>query len=51
MIRLWELLWHGCWHDWRFSTTRKLVDTNNVIVGDEAIYVCDRCQRVKSIRL
>lgn len=51
MIRLWELLWHGCWHDWRYSTVRKLFNGEGQYVADEIIYVCKKCERVKTGRL
>jgi hypothetical protein len=49
MIRLWEFLIHGCWHDWRTLGAGDLVRK----IGDIAYgirrytYQCEKCHRIK----
>lgn len=54
MIRLWEFLWHGCWHDWHLHTAQKLVDkkdNSGIPIGHNMIYECAKCGRFKSVEL
>lgn len=48
MIRLWELLVHGCWHHWRARDKHDLVRSGSAIPhGTRYVYQCDKCHRIK----
>ena len=50
MIRLWEFLIHGCWHEWRARSMSQLVRSRSgkdVPYGDRYTYQCDKCHRIK----
>ena len=48
MIRLFELLWHGCWHKWELTGQGNLT-FNEEYVGNYFYYKCSKCNRVKCI--
>ena len=48
MIRLWEFLIHGCWHQWSERDARDLFSNGRGIVyGTRYTYLCEKCLRVK----
>lgn len=48
MIRLWEFLVHGCWHDWRARSAGDLVrKVGNIAYGTRYTYQCEKCHRIK----
>jgi hypothetical protein len=48
MIRLWEFLIHGCWHDWRARSMTELVRSGKEIpYGTRYTYQCEKCHRIK----
>ena len=48
MIRLWEFLIHGCWHDWRVRAKNDLVKPGkDKPYGDRYTYQCEKCHRIK----
>lgn len=50
MIKLWELIIHGCWHQWEIMQRYSLVKkTGDVPYGDRYSYKCEKCQRVKLV--
>ena len=52
MIRLWEFLWHGCWHRWQLHTTQKLMEEGRTLpIGHNMIYECVKCGRFKTVKL
>lgn len=52
MIKLWEFLWHGCWHDWQYKQTQSIVkEEGGVPYGHNIIYQCSKCNRIKAMEL
>jgi len=51
MIKLLEFLWHGCWHDWKFETTRKVEYVDVPVSYAEAVYTCNKCHRFKALKV
>lgn len=51
MIRLLEFLWHGCWHNWQFKNTRKVIYTDCEVSYPEAVYQCSKCGRIEARRI
>lgn len=50
MIRLWEFLIHGCWHDWQARSARELVGgASGIAYGTRYTYQCEKCHRIKKI--
>ena len=48
MIRLWEFLIHGCWHQWRARSAGDLVrKVGNIAYGTRYTYQCEKCHRIK----
>lgn len=48
MIKLWEFLVHGCWHNWRARDMHNLVRTGNPVpYGTRYTYQCEKCHRIK----
>ena len=47
MIRLWEFLIHGCWHDWRARGAGDLTNKVGRPFGTRYIYQCEKCHRIK----
>ena len=46
MIKLWQFLWHGCWHDWKFINKGHLEHEGNR-VGQYYQYQCKKCERIE----
>jgi hypothetical protein len=46
MIKIWQFLWHGCWHHWKFIGKGALT-LHGEVVGDYLRYQCDKCQRME----
>jgi hypothetical protein len=49
MIRLWEFLIHGCWHQWRAMEKVRLVknERDEIGYGMRYTYQCGKCHRIK----
>lgn len=55
MIRLFEFLWHGCWHRWGDPVGSP---TRHYLTGDERTYMhttqfcrCKKCGRFKRMKV
>lgn len=52
MLRILELLWHGCWHNWAVVSKGPLVSKySSHPVGQYYTYFCNKCQRRKDINV
>ena len=50
MIKLWEFIIHGCWHNWRARDKRDLVRTgDHTPYGTRYTYQCEKCHRIKKL--
>ena len=52
MIKLFELLMHGCWHRWRAMKSIDLMDkeiSETVPIGTRYTYQCEKCHRIKKL--
>jgi cytochrome c2 len=48
MVRLFEFLIHGCWHDWCVRSAGDLVaKVGRLAHGTRYIYQCEKCHRIK----
>jgi len=47
MIKLWQFLWHGCWHQWSLMGSGDLVNDANLTIGQYNVYICKKCSRIE----
>ena len=55
MIKLFQFLVSGCWHNWKFMREVTLLEwcdynKKDVPTGTKRVYVCIRCGRTKTHR-
>ena len=46
MIKLWQFLWHGCWHDWKHIATGK-TSLDSMATKNYYIFKCSKCDRIE----
>ena len=46
MIKIWQFLIHGCWHDWRLQGRGPLT-LRGERVGEYYQYKCSKCERIE----
>jgi hypothetical protein len=46
MLKLWQFLLHGCWHDWKHIGTGKTTFGGEV-AGQYYCYKCSKCDRIE----
>ena len=46
MIKIWQFLIHGCWHDWHLLGRGALMH-KNARVGEYYQYKCSKCERIE----
>ena len=47
MIKLWQFLWHGCWHDWQHIATGQKTLDNDMVTGNYYVFKCSKCARIE----
>ena len=46
MIKIWQFLTYGCWHDWKFLGRGALMHKSDR-VGEYYQYKCTKCERIE----
>ncbi len=46
MIKIFEFLWHGCWHDWKFIK-HATVNHQDGVTYTASVYHCSKCDRIQ----
>lgn len=46
MIKLWQFIWHGCWHDWQLYGKGQLT-LRGESAGEYYAYRCSKCNRIE----
>ena len=49
MIKIFQFLWHGCWHKWEYQTIRKS-EITGMTSWPEAVYQCSKCNHIEARR-
>lgn len=50
MLKLWEFLWHGCWHKWEQEGQGNITFEGSVC-GTYYNYKCTKCHRHKTLNV
>ena len=51
MIKLFEFLWHGCWHTWKETERYRVTQDDGGVIGYALIQQCTKCGHAKRINL
>jgi len=46
MIKIWQFLWHGCWHDWKLFGKGPMT-YNGKPAGQYYVFQCSKCNRIE----
>lgn len=51
MVKLFEFLWHGCWHHWEETDRKGVVGDDNTVIGYAVFCKCNKCGTPKRFNL
>jgi hypothetical protein len=49
MIKIFQFLWHGCWHKWEYQQDR-IWEYPGLARFPQAVYKCSKCDKLKAKR-